>query len=148
MEITAIPTVQNKWALSISYILNKYNNLTVTHSPQTILNSNIKYFIDLNEFGEIICCCGLKPINLVSDKIVHLSTVEEYRKKGLAYNLVKYVINKSDKKIITMDIRHNNRASLTLATKLGFKLSNYKLKNNYYIITVTKNKFNDRFKLI
>lgn len=131
-----------KVANQIATLLNSYNKLSKLHTGQSIITSNIKYFIEqriLNEEIAIVGCIGVDMLYMNSIFLRHLSIHPLFRKLGIASSLIKkaqkYYYNISN---IYMDIRSDNYASLSLAEKEGFLVVQIKNKTNYNIVTVGK----------
>ena len=112
------------------------------HTDQSIITSNIKYFIEqrlLNKEITVVGCIGVDMLYMNSIFLRHLSIHPLFRKLGIASSLIKkaqkYYYNISN---IYMDIRSDNYASLSLAEKEGFLVVQIKNKTNYNIVTVGK----------
>ena len=133
---------EHKVATQIATLLNSYNKLSKLHTDQSIITSNIKYFIEqrlLNKEITVVGCIGVDMLYMNSIFLRHLSIHPLFRKLGIASSLIKkaqkYYYNISN---IYMDIRSDNYASLSLAEKEGFLVVQIKNKTNYNIVTVGK----------
>lgn len=133
---------EHKVANQIATLLNSYNKLSKLHTDQSIITSNIKYFIEqrlLNKEITVVGCIGVDMLYMNSIFLRHLSIHPLFRKLGIASSLIKkaqkYYYNISN---IYMDIRSDNYASLSLAEKEGFLVVQIKSKTNYNIVTVGK----------
>lgn len=133
---------EHKVATQIATLLNSYNKLSKLHTDQSIITSNIKYFIEqrlLNKEITVVGCIGVDMLYMNSIFLRHLSIHPLFRKLGIASSLIKkaqkYYYNISN---IYMDIRSDNYASLSLAEKEGFLVVQIKSKTNYNIVTVGK----------
>jgi len=106
-------------ALQISELINKHNGWQINYSAQSILNSNIDYFIELHQ-NLIIGCIGLQFKNNLNSKIVHLCVHDLYRKKGIGKKLITTAINNCKTNNISTQVRNTNFNSLYLFYRLGF----------------------------
>ena len=117
----------------IARLLNANNKLTTSHNASSILNSPIRYFIEL--YGQtVLGCIGLSHESRM-DKIVHISVARNARKMGIAKHLLELTINSSQMDVIYMHIREDNAKSKSLVTKMGFNIIAYIPKFNYNILT-------------
>ena len=132
----------NEVAKQIATLLNSYNRLTKLHTSQSILNSNIKYFIKegiINSEMVVVGCVGAMLITTNAIYIKHLSIHNAFRKQGIATSLLKKVqISFPNIKYFYMDIRSDNYASLYLAEKEKFLITKIKPQIGYNIVTVGK----------
>ena len=81
-------------ASQITTLINTHNGWQIKYSSQTLLNSNINYFVELNQ-NLVIGCIGLQRENNLNSKIVHLCVHNLYRMKGIGKKLVTTAINNS-----------------------------------------------------
>lgn len=117
----------------IAGLLNNNNRLTTAHNASSILNSPVRYFIEL--YGQtVIGCVGLLHEPRM-DKIVHISVTQDARKMGIAKHLLELTINSSQMDVIYTHIREDNVKSQSLVTKMGFNIIAYIPKFNYNILT-------------
>ena len=106
-------------ASQISTLINTYNGWQIKYSSQSILNSNVNYFVELNQ-NTVIGCIGLQRENNLNSKIIHLCVSSLYRKKGIGKKLVITAINNCTTNEINTNIRVTNFNSLYLFYRLGF----------------------------
>ena len=106
---------------NINYI-NSLSNYKVTLTP---FNKVIGHYFD----NKIV---GFLDYSVMYEKIEinYIFVIEEYRKKGIAYNLIKYVIDNYDFENITLEVNVNNTNAINLYKKLGFKIIN--IRKCYY----------------
>ena len=103
-------------------IKNSLSNYKVTLTP---FNKVIGHYFD----NKIV---GFLDYSVMYEKIEinYIFVIEEYRKKGIAYNLIKYVIDNYDFENITLEVNVNNTNAINLYKKLGFKIIN--IRKCYY----------------
>lgn len=106
-------------ASQIAILINTYNGWKISYNFQSILNSNINYFVELNQ-NLVIGCIGLQYENNLNSKIVHLCVHNLYRRKGIGKKLITTVINNCKTNEINTQIRNTNFNSLYLFYRLGF----------------------------
>ena len=132
---------EQRVAAQVATLLNNYNRLNIVHTKETILSSDITYLIkQLCVDGEqtVIGCIGLQKVDNLTTTLRHLSVAENKRREGIGAELVTDAMQKARTRFVQMHIRHDNMASLSLATQLGFLAVSYDEKDNYYLITVKK----------
>jgi len=124
-------------ALQIATLINKYNGWQITCKPSYILNSNIDYFVELNQ-NLVIGCIGLQHENNLNSKIIHLCVHDLYRKKGIGKKLILTAITNCKTNIINTNIRTTNFNSLYLFYRMGF-LNKYMFNiGNNQMVCVSK----------
>ena len=102
------------------------------------INNLSNYKVTLNNFNKVIGyyfdneIVGFLDYSVMYEKIEinYIFVIEEYRKKGIAYNLIKYVIDNYDFENITLEVNVNNTNAINLYKKLGFKIIN--IRKCYY----------------
>ena len=132
---------EQRVAAQVATLLNNYNRLNIVHTKETILSSDITYLIkQLCVDGEqtVIGCIGLQKVDNLTTTLRHLSVAENKRREGIGAELVTNAMQKARTRFVQMHIRHDNMASLSLATQLDFLAVSYDEKDNYYLITVKK----------
>ena len=132
---------EQRVAAQVAALLNNYNRLNIVHTKETILSSDITYLIkQLCVDGEqtVVGCIGLQKVDNLTTTLRHLSVAENKRREGIGAELVTNAMQKARTRFVQMHIRHDNMASLSLATQLGFLAVSYDEKDNYYLITVKK----------
>ena len=132
---------EQRVAAQVVALLNNYNRLNIVHTKETILSSDITYLIkQLCVDGEqtVVGCIGLQKVDNLTTTLRHLSVAENKRREGIGAELVTNAMQKARTRFVQMHIRHDNMASLSLATQLGFLAVSYDEKDNYYLITVKK----------
>lgn len=104
----------------------------------TYLNSLSDYKVTLNPFNKIIgyyindLLVAFLDYSVMYEKIEinYIFVVNEYRRKNIAYNLIKYVIDNYKFDNITLEVNINNINAINLYKKLGFKVIS--IRKNYY----------------
>lgn len=102
------------------------------------LNKLTDYKISLNEFNEVLVCVEDNIIKAFLDysvmyermEINYIFVLEEYRKKGIGYQLIDYIINNHNFDNITLEVNEFNTKAINLYNKLGFKIISK--RENYY----------------
>lgn len=102
------------------------------------LNSLSDYKITINSFNKVIGyylenkLVGYLDYSVIYEKIEinYIFVINEYRRKYIAYNLIKYVIDNYKFENITLEVNVNNIGAINLYKKLGFKIIN--IRKNYY----------------
>ncbi len=105
----------------INYIKN-LSNYKVTLNP---FNKVIGYYIN-----DILV--GFLDYSVMYEKIEinYIFVINEYRRKSIAYNLIKYVVDNYDFENITLEVNVNNVSAINLYKKLGFKIIG--IRKKYY----------------
>ncbi|MBL0687597.1 MAG: GNAT family N-acetyltransferase [Sulfurospirillum sp.] len=106
-------------ASQIANLINTHNGWQINYNSQSILNSSIKYFVELNQ-NLIIGCIGLQYENTLNSRIIHLCVHNLYRRKGIGKKLVATAIDNCSTNKISTNIRNTNFNSLYLFYRLGF----------------------------
>ena len=94
------------------------------------INSLSDYKVTLNSFSNVIGyyindkIIGYLDYSVMYEKIEinYIFVIDEYRRKGFAYSLIKYVIDKYNFENITLEVNVNNVSAINLYKKLGFKI--------------------------
>ena len=102
------------------------------------INNLSNYKVTLNNFNKVIGyyfdnkIVGFLDYSVMYEKIEinYIFVIEEYRKKGIAYNLIKYVIDNYDFENITLEVNINNISAINLYKKLGFNIIG--IRKKYY----------------
>lgn len=124
-------------ALQIATLINKYNGWQITCRQHYILNSNIDYFVELNQ-NLVVGCVGLQYENNLNSKIIHLCVHDLYRRKGIGKKLVLSAINNCKANTINTNIRTTNFNSLCLFYKMGFLNKSLFYIGNNQMVCVSK----------
>ena len=104
----------------------------------TYLNCLSDYKVTLNPFNKIIgyyindLLVAFLDYSVMYEKIEinYIFVVNEYRRKNIAYNLIKYIIDNYKFDNITLEVNINNINAIKLYKKLGFKVIS--IRKNYY----------------
>ena len=102
------------------------------------INSLSDYKVTLNSFSNVIGyyindkIIGYLDYSVMYEKIEinYIFVIAEYRRKGFAYSLIKYVIDKYNFENITLEVNVNNVSAINLYKKLDFKIVSTRKK--YY----------------
>ena len=139
-----IPISNEEMAEQIAKLLNSYNHLYKTHDKHTILNSDVKYFVELVSSPAIdkrvVGCVGLRQDYPTLTNIKHVCVDPTYRRFGVARKLIETAIANSPTDQVYMTIREDNKPSLYLAKSLGFVYVTKEFKNDHFVITVARRK--------
>lgn len=105
--------------------INYINNLSDYKVTINSFNKIIGYYID----NKIV---GFSDYSVMYEKIEinYIFVINEYRRKNIAYNLIKYVIDNYEFDNITLEVNVNNIGAINLYKKLGFKVIS--IRKNYY----------------
>ena len=79
------------------------------------------------------CAAGFLSFKKAADEgyIQNLAVLPEYRKKGIAFSLLKKLLESSKNlKFITLEVRQSNTSAINLYKKLGF--STVGVRKNFY----------------
>jgi ribosomal protein S18 acetylase RimI-like enzyme len=127
-------------ARQIAALVYSGGQLRMKLTPHMILNSGIKYIIEL--VGDRII--GVIGYELVRDNVAelkHLSVHPSYRRQGLGNKLLTKAIAAAPAEYLFGLIRSNNVASLNNARSLGLvPVGTKKAYGNYHLIVVAKKK--------
>ena len=102
------------------------------------LNTLSDYNITLNNFNKILAYIEENNVLGFIDyskmyenmEINYIFVKEEYRKKGIASKLLKYIINNNDFLNITLEVNINNKNAIKLYEKFDFKTVS--IRKGYY----------------
>ncbi len=128
-------------AEQIADLLNTYNKLKVIHTKHTVLANNIIYLVKqkyIEGSPKIIGCVGIDKIDHSMTTLRHLCVDVNQRQTGIGLELLNNALAYVSTKYVQMHIRHDNLPSVHLASKLGFLVDTYDIKNGYFILTVKK----------
>ena len=89
------------------------------------INNPDAYYLAVrdDENNKIVAAAGM-IVSIDTADIMNVSVKEEYRRKGLALNLLEALFEEGKKrgvKDFTLEVRAGNQAAITLYEKLGFK---------------------------
>ena len=140
-----LPVDKQSIAEQIANLLNVQNHLTKTYTPRDILNNNLTYIIEFGGFNErhldghnkVLGVCGYED-TVNCTWLRHLSVLNSYKKVGIATKLIKTAIDRATYNTIFMNVRSNNKECLYLAGKLGFIYVAHKMKKDYAILTLRR----------
>ena len=124
-------------ALQIATLINKHNGWQITCKPYYILNSNVDYFVELDQ-NLVIGCVGLQYENNSNSKIIHLCVHDSYRRKGIGKKLILTTINNCKTSILSTTIRTTNFNSLYLFYRAGFLNKSMFYIGNNQMVCVSK----------
>ena len=102
------------------------------------INNLSNYKVTLNPFNKVIgyyindTLVGFLDYSVMYEKIEinYIFVINEYRRKSIAYNLIKYVVDNYDFENITLEVNVNNVSAINLYKKLGFKIID--IRKKYY----------------
>ena len=102
------------------------------------INNLSEYKVTLNSFNKIIGyyledkLVGYLDYSVMYEKIEinYIFVIDEYRRRNIAYNLIKYVIDNYEFENITLEVNVNNTSAINLYKKLGFKIIG--IREKYY----------------
>ena len=102
------------------------------------INNLSNYKVTLNPFNKVIgyyindILVGFLDYSVMYEKIEinYIFVVDNYRRSGIAYNLIKYVVDNYDFENITLEVNVNNVSAINLYKKLGFKIIG--IRKKYY----------------
>ena len=102
------------------------------------INNLSNYKVTLNPFNKVIgyyindTLVGFLDYSVMYEKIEinYIFVINEYRRKSIAYNLIKYVVDNYDFENITLEVNVNNVSAINLYKKLGFKIIS--IRKKYY----------------
>ncbi|MFU0826098.1 MAG: [Ribosomal protein S18]-alanine N-acetyltransferase [Lachnoclostridium sp.] len=89
-------------------------------------------YLVVEEMGEIAAYCGLWGV-AGEGQINNVAVKEKFRKKGIAYSMLKELIERGRKKGLTdftLEVRVSNLAAIKLYHKLGFQDAG--IRKNFY----------------
>ena len=137
-------------AEQIAALLNTHNKLKVIHTKHTILTSNITYLVKekyINGLPSIVGCVGIDSTDSHITTLRHLCVDLNQRRTGIGLELLNNALTYVNTKYVQMHIRHDNTPSVYLASKLGFLVDTYDIKNGYFILTVKKEAHAETYKI-
>lgn len=119
------------------------------------INNLSNYKVTLNPFNKVIgyyindTLVGFLDYSVMYEKIEinYIFVINEYRRKSIAYNLIKYVVDNYDFENITLEVNVNNVSAINLYKKLGFKIIGIRKKYydgiDGYLMEVKNDNFSD-----
>ena len=105
----------------INYINNLSDN-KVTLNPFNVI---IGYYVDNVVVGFLDYSVMYEKI-----EINYIFVIDKYRRKKVAYNLLKYIMDNYNFENITLEVNINNISAINLYKKLGFKIVG--IRKKYY----------------
>ena len=131
-KIEDIETIK-KLGLLINKNFNKVNNI-----EELIKNNKIiGYYTDNKLVGFIIYEKNFEVVDLL-----YIVVEPMYRRHGIGYNLVKYLINNIECKKIMLEVNCENKNAINLYKKFNFKIINirrmYYGNNDAYVMELIK----------
>lgn len=119
------------------------------------INNLSNYKVTLNPFNKVIgyyindTLVGFLDYSVMYEKIEinYIFVINEYRRKSIAYKLIKYVVDNYDFENITLEVNVNNVSAINLYKKLGFKIIGIRKKYydgiDGYLMEVKNDNFSD-----
>ena len=124
-DIKACPADINKLIPAIEKQLYKYGDIPKSEVPDTVCCGKIKDWVTICDGkGEVICGARMEKTDWYMATVKNAFTHPDYRKQGLATKVLKKLIAEAIDdgiKVISADITFDNKASLRMAEKVGFK---------------------------
>ena len=119
-NINDIETIK-KLGLLINKNFNKVNNL------EEIINNNkiIGYYSDNKLVGFLMF-----ETNYEITDLIYVVVEPIYRRRGIGYSLVKYLVENTNTDKIMLEVRCDNDSAIRLYKKFGFKIIN--TRRRYY----------------
>lgn len=131
-RIEDIETIK-KLGLLINENFNKVNNI------EELIENNkiIGYYTDNKLVGFIIYEKNFEVVD-----ILYIVVEKIYRRRGIGYNLVKYLINNIECEKIMLEVNCENKNAINLYKKFNFKIINirrmYYGNNDAYVMELIK----------
>jgi ribosomal-protein-alanine N-acetyltransferase len=117
-------TIPDEIAEQISEIQNEEIN--------TLVESGVLFFVELNEDEKVVCFCSVKPI-IDEWEILDVATISEYQNRGFAKKTIGEVLRfakENGAKKIFLEVRESNFKAIGLYSKFGFE--KFAVRKNYY----------------
>lgn len=122
-------------ANQIAALLNQNNNLSLTHSINTITTNGCLYLVYIQN-QMVVGCTGLRKEEPELTRNMHTSVAYNLRKKGLGKYMVWQAMCHCATKYMFVTIRDNNHSSLRLYYSLGFDFVESQIKNNHKLLVL------------
>lgn len=121
-------------AAQIASLLNLGRQQYYTQTEVSVLNSNVKYIVEL--CGEqVIGVIGLEQKSSQITEIKHLCVHPNFRRRGLGLKLLKKGIEYSNTEFVYDTVRDDNPSSIGNNFRAGFKpVAKYRSRGRYIII--------------
>ncbi len=95
-----------------------------------LVNDLSEYKVSFNQFNKVLGffinsnLVGFLDYSIIYDRLEvnYIFVKEEYRRKNIAYTLLKYIIDNYNFVNITLEVNINNNKAINLYQKLGFKI--------------------------
>ena len=95
-----------------------------------LVNGLSDYEVSFNQFNKVLGfyinsnLVGFLDYSIIYERleINYIFVKEEYRRKNIAYTLLKYIIDNYNYENITLEVNVNNNKAINLYQKLGFKI--------------------------
>ena len=106
-------------AKQIASLINKHSQLSITHTPESILNSQGDYLIET--LGSLVVgCVKIEKQSYTIAELRHLVIHPSMRGHGLARSLISNGVRESPSPIVYAMIREDNTASQKAFLACGF----------------------------
>lgn len=113
----------------------------------TLEDKNIKGIIDYEKVKDILttnvfnCLVGYFIDNKIIGYVMYMQLYEDidindvyidepYRNRGIAYNLIRYIIDNNEFNNISLEVNMTNEPAINLYKKVGFKVAS--IRTGYY----------------
>ena len=138
-------------ASQVSDLVNSNNRLRRRLTIPSITQGRTNYFVEMSGMNiqtaskdkVVMGCIGMETIDQDTVMLKHLSIRNEFRRLGIASKLVHDALKSCKNKKTRMRIRADNKPSLYLAEKFGFKYIFHEDLGNYSVLTVERSVSND-----
>ena len=125
LVVASCPVDRNKLVPAIERELYQYGDIPQSEVPDAVCCGKIKDWVTICDGkGNVVCGARMEKTDWYMYTVKNAFTVPKYRNKGLATKVLKQIVDKAvadGAKMVAADITYDNKASLRMAEKVGFK---------------------------
>ena len=129
----------NDLAGQIAGLINAGGQLKFFTSRSSILNSNIRYLVELHK-NKLIGTIGLEECNPYVTEMKHLCVHPEYRRQGLGKRLLEKGVQASSTGVVFGTVRSDNAVNIRNNLRIGMIPIGKRSKRTYSIIIFARRK--------
>lgn len=121
-------------AKQVAQLINKYNRLYKRHNVYSIMNSPVRYFIEV--YGDkVVGCTALQKEEPRLSRNFHTCVDPSFRRQGIAKKLKLMALNSCETEFIFSTVREDNIPSVKMNQSLGYLFVRKEWSKDHHVIT-------------